>query len=71
MSAIKGEYRLARVREVYPDTKGLVRSAKVAYTIYKVGENREYLCWIKEAGGYTPSAKTGIAAASGLIICVC
>ena len=38
MSAIKGEYRLARVREVYPDTKGLVRSAKVAYTIYKVGE---------------------------------
>ena len=48
-SPIKGDYRLARVKEVYPDAKGLVRKALVTYATYKIGE--------KTGGAYTGSTK--------------
>ena len=48
-NSIKGEYRLARVKEVYPDAQGLVRKALVIYAVYKVGE--------KTGNNYTGSRK--------------
>ena len=38
-SSIKGEYRLARVKETFPDEKGVVRKVTICYKNYKVGES--------------------------------
>ncbi|XP_013384966.1 uncharacterized protein LOC106154941 [Lingula anatina] len=37
-NVLKGEYRLAKVTEVFPGTDGLVRRVKVSYKNYRVGE---------------------------------
>ena len=37
-SVLRGEYRLARVKQVYPDSSGTVRKVTIAYKNYKVGE---------------------------------
>ena len=37
-SALNGEYRLARVKQVYPDSSDTVRKVRIAYKNYKVGE---------------------------------
>ena len=42
-NSLRNEYRLGLVSEVYPDCKGVVRSAKVKYKNFKVNEElREY-----------------------------
>ena len=38
-NSIKGEYRLARVKETYPDEKGVVRKVTICYKNYRVGES--------------------------------
>ena len=48
-NAIKGDYRLARIKEVFPDANGHVRKALVTYATYKIGE--------KTGGVYTGSTK--------------
>ena len=40
-SSIKDHYRLARVKKVYPDKKGLVRPVRVAYRKRDVRETKE------------------------------
>ena len=37
-SAMKGQYRLARVKQTFPDDKGVVRNVLISYKNYKVGE---------------------------------
>ena len=38
-SAIKGEYRLARVKDTFPDAHGVVRKVTICYKNYRVGES--------------------------------
>ena len=40
-SSIKDHYRLARVKEVYPDSKGLVRTVRVAYRKRDARESKD------------------------------
>jgi hypothetical protein len=37
-SKVKAQYKLARVKETFPDDKGVVRKVLVSYKNYKVGE---------------------------------